>query len=217
MISSGQRHTPRAVALRAHGSRQAELRVLAAAVLVFMITLLLLGRTAAAQTNAPAEEFSSFAINMGALTSGSTANVILTINRWSTDAERQRLLAVLKEKGQQAMLEALQDQKRAGTIRTPSSVGYDLQFAWQEPTEKGGRRILIATDRPIGFAEAQNRGRTMDYPLTVIEFHMPPEGTGQGTMSVAAKMIPAGRTVLVENYDTQPVRLNNIQARTLDR
>jgi hypothetical protein len=29
--------------------------------------------------------------------------------------------------------------------------------------------------------------------------------------------VPAGRTTIVENFDTQPVRLNSIEARKLDK
>lgn len=33
--------------------------------------------------------------------------------------------------------------------------------------EDGGRDVVIATDRPIGFWEATARPRTIDYPFTV--------------------------------------------------
>jgi hypothetical protein len=51
----------------------------------------------------------------------------------------------------------------------------------------------------------------------VIEILMPAEGKGQGTMTVAASIVAAGKTLIVENYDTQPVRLNNVEARVLDK
>ena len=174
----------------------------------------------AAQTNIEPEEFSAFAVNMGALTSpggASTANLVITVNRWSTQAEQDRIFALLKEKGPQAMLDALQDLKPVGTIRTTQSIGYDLRLAFQEQAQNGARRVIIATDRPIGFAEASYRGRTLDYPLTIIDMTLPAEGVGKGTMSIAARMIPAGKRLIVENYDTQPVQLNRVEARKLKR
>ena len=102
-----------------------------------------------------------------------------------------------------------------GTLRTPESVGYDLRLAYDEPCKDGGRRILIATDRPIGFAEARVRPPSIDYPFTIIDMTLSPEGKGEGTMSVAAKLIPTGKNIVFENYDTQPVRLNRIESRKL--
>ena len=46
---------------------------------------------------------------------------------------------------------------------------------------------------------------------------LPPAGFGQGTLAIAAKIIPAGKTVLIENYDTQPVQLNRIETRKLTK
>ncbi len=184
---------------------------------MLLAALLLVAPAAHAQSNIEPEEFTAFAINMGSYTVGTTASVIITVNRWNSQAERDNLFTLLREKGAKAFLDALQDVKRVGSLRTPQSVGYDLRLALVEPGKDGGRRILIATDRPISFAEARNRPPTIDYPFTVIEMHMPPEGKGEGTMSVAARIVPAGRTVLVENFDTQPVRLNNIESRKLTK
>ena len=77
--------------------------------------------------------------------------------------------------------------------------------------------MLLVTDRPLGFYEARNRPHTIDYPLTVIEMSLKPDGTGQGTLSLAARMLPAGKNIVVENFDTQPIRLNRIQTRTLTK
>lgn len=178
---------------------------------------LLINAGLAAQTRGEPEEFSAFAINMGALTGGGTAQLIMTVNRWSTDAERIALFTTLREKGADAMLNELQRAKRVGSLRTPNSIGYDIRLALEEPGKDGGRRVLLVTDRPVGFAEATNRPPSIDYPFTVIDIQMPPTGRGQGTMSIAAKIIPAGKTVLVENFDTQPVQLNRVETRKLTK
>ena len=170
------------------------------------------GAAPAAQTHGDPEEFTAFAVNMGALTGGGTAQLIININKWNTQAERDELFSVLK-KGQDALLDQLRRAKSVGTLRTPNSIGYDLRLALEEPGKDGGRRVLVVTDRPVGFSEATSRPPSIDYPFTVIDMQIPATGYGQGTMSIAAKIIPAGRTVLVENYDTQPVQLNRIEAR----
>src|SRR5688500_3013458 len=138
---------------------------------------------ARAQTG-EAEEFTAFAINMGALTSGGTASLIITVNQWSSQEERDALFATLREKGADALLAAMRRAKRVGTLRTPDSVGYDLRLALEEPGKDGGRRVLLVTDRPVSFGEATNRPPSMDYPFTVMDIHMPREGNGEGTLSL---------------------------------
>ena len=183
------------------------------------VAMALAGSVASAQTTGEPEEFSTFAVNMGALTSGggATAQLIITVNRWSTAAERDGLLGTLKEKGQQALLDALGRAKRVGTLRTPQTVGYELRLALDEPGKDGGRRVLLFTDRPIGFYESRERPPSVEYPFTVIDMRLGPDGKGQGTMSLAAKIIPAGKNLVIENYDTQPVQLNKIESRKLNK
>lgn len=178
---------------------------------------LLWGAASRAQTMGDPEEFSAFAVNMGNLVSGTTATMVITVNRWSTAAERENALTILREKGPNGLLELLQKSSRVGSLRTTESIGYDLRYAIQDPLPEGGRRVLLVTDRPLGFYEARNRPHTIDYPLTVIEMSLKPDGTGQGTLSLAARMLPAGKNIVVENFDTQPIRLNRIQTRTLTK
>ncbi len=172
---------------------------------------------AAPQASAEPEEFTAFAVAMGRISTGATATFIFNISRWTSDTERDKLFGALREKGQRAMIDAFRDTTRVGTMRTPHTVGYDLHFAYQEPAPEGRRRIIIATDRPIDFAEARVRPPTMDYPLTIVEMVLGPDGKGQGSMHIAARLVPAGKTLVIESFDTQPVQLNNIQSRKLSR
>lgn len=155
----------------------------------------------------------AWAVNMSNIATGANATVDIAIERWSTEEERQKLITTFKEKGADKLLDALQDMKRIGYIRLPTSIGYDLHFARQVPMDEGGQKIIIATDRPIGFAEARNQPRTIDYPFTLIEIHLSPDGTGQGKMSLATKIsFNKKENVLeLENYASEPVRLQNVK------
>ena len=119
---------------------------------------------------------------------------------------------MLKKDGADKLLDALQDTKPVGIIKTPDSLGYDLHYANQTPLPDGGRRIVIATDRPIGFWEASHRPRTIDYPFTVIQMEIDKDGKGKGTLSYATKIIPAGDTIVLENFGIQPVMLTEIKS-----
>ena len=168
-----------------------------------------------AQTHGDPVEFTAFAVNMGSIVRGSTANLIITVNRWSTQAERDSVFTSLREKGPEGLFNVLKDLKRVGSLRTAQTVGYDLRLAISDPLPEGGTRVMLATDRPLSFYEATNRPVTYDYPITVIDMQLKPDGTGEGTMSLAARIIPAGKNIVVENYDTQPIKLNRIETRKL--
>jgi hypothetical protein len=120
---------------------------------------------------------------------------------------------VLQEKGPAELLKQLQKMKPVGRIRTPDSIGYDLRYAQQTPSEDGGRTIVIATDRPIGFWEATQRPRSIDYPFTVIQMKLDRDGNGSGTLSYATRIVARGNNVIeLEDFATQPIMLNNIKS-----
>ena len=150
---------------------------------------------------------------------GRTGHVEIDITRWSTRAESDRLLAVLEEQGQQGFLAALQKNPRVGSIRTPGQLAYDLRFASQSPLPDGGSQILIATDRPIGFSELWNQTRSVDYPFTWIQVRLNGDREGEGTMSLATKVIPTGGPdLVVENYGfMQPTLLKSLREEPLKR
>jgi hypothetical protein len=164
-----------------------------------------------AQTLGEPEEFTAVAIKNNNLGSGA-GTVLIKVTRWSTEAERTRLLQALKTKGQDQLLDELQDMKSVGTIRTPDTLAYDLRYAHQQPGEDGGRQIVLATDRPIGFWEAANRPRTIQYPFTVIQMQMGSEGRGKGTLSYATKIVARKDVIELENFSTQPIMLTDIRS-----
>ena len=177
--------------------------------MVIGAALLLSRAVPVAQTLGEKERFTAIAVVNNERAAGSGI-VQIDINRWSTAAERDTLLNALTKEGADKLLDALQGTKSVGIIKTPDSLGYDLHYAIQTPLPDGGRRIVIATDRPIGFWEARNRPRTIDYPFTVIQMEIDKDGKGKGTLSYATKIIPAGNTIVLENFATQPVMLTEI-------
>jgi len=173
--------------------------------------LALVSAEPAAQLREVPEDFTAVAVAANNITSGA-GTVLISLDRWSAAAERTTLVRTLREKGPRAMLDVLQDVRPVGRIRTPDSLGYDLRYAQQTPAEDGGRRIVIATDRPIGFWEAWHRPRSIDYPFTVIQMHIGPDGRGTGTMSIATKIRAYGSILELEDFASSPVMLTDIRA-----
>jgi len=144
---------------------------------------------------------------------GAAGTVEFIVNRWSSEADRDRLMAVMFDKGPGKLLDALQGMPRIGFIRTPGSIGWDIRFARHIPDADGGERVLLVTDRRMGFREVANRHRTVDYPFTVIELRMQQSGEGEGKVSVATRIIPDKKNNLVtlENYEIQPIMLTSVK------
>jgi hypothetical protein len=158
------------------------------------------------------ESFTGFAINMNS--GPKTGTIDFTIERWSTDAERDQLLAIIAEKPKdptQPLLRALQKLPKVGGIRTPETLSWDLHYARQFPDPEGGRKIVLATDRPIAFAEARNSTRSMDYPFTIVEIHLDKNDKGEGKILAGTKIfVDKNKNLVLENYAQQPVRFNEI-------
>jgi hypothetical protein len=163
-----------------------------------------------AQTMGTPERYVANAVNMNR---GAAGTIEIVVNRWSTDKDRDRLMSVMMNKGPEKLLDALQDMPRMGYIKTPDSIGWDLHFARKLPGKDGGERVVLVTDRRIGFWEAANRPRSIDYPFTVIELRLNHDGEGEGKISVATKIIAdkENNVVTLENYDTQPVLLTSVK------
>jgi len=174
-------------------------------------SLLAVSSSVIAQTHGEKEEFTAVAIANNNIRSGA-GTVLISVDRWSTNAERERFVSTLMNKGPRALIDALQDTPPVGRIRTPDSIGYDLRYAHQTPAEDGGRRIVIATDRPIGFWEAYNRPRTVDYPFTIVQMQIGPDGRGTGTLSEFTKVLAYEDNIYLENFASAPVMLTDIRA-----
>jgi hypothetical protein len=165
---------------------------------------------------------SAFAVNMSTVAPGTTAVMDINVTRWSTPQEREKLLTTAVEKGPDALLRELQRMPNHGRIRIPgwmgpdphnARLGWDLHYAWNTPGDDGGQRIVIATDRYIGFWEARERPRTIDYPFMLIEIRLDKSGKGVGKMAVATKIEfdKKKNAMVLENYASEPVRLNEIK------
>jgi len=168
---------------------------------------------AVAQTNGQPERFVANAVSLSPEYGTGQRIVEINVDRWSPPSDRASLVAALM-KSPDELLKQLQKTRPVGTIRTPDSLGYDLHYAQQTPLPEGGRSIVIATDRPIGFWEATNRPRSIDYPFTVIQMNLDRNGMGSGTLSYATRITTKNNIIELENFASQPIMLNNIKAET---
>ncbi len=188
-------------------------RVLVGAVLLTAVTSI----PAAQPAPTLPERFTALAVSLGGpRTEGGATQIEMTINQWSTPEQTKRLMGVMKDKGAEALLDTLREMKPVGTISTPGNLAYDLHYAHQEPAADGGRRIFLATDRPITYWQAVNQPRVVNYPFTFIELRMNGKGEGEGKLALATKINVSdeGKTIELVSYRTQPIQLNQVRRRT---
>ena len=189
--------------------------VISTAVSLSLATALLVPMAASTASAKDEPEILRLSANAVDLNNGvRTASIDIVIERWSTPEEISNLKAILVEgNDDNKLLSAVQKIKpRCGFARTSTSLGWDIQFARETPLPDGGRKIVVATDRPVGMWEARNSGRSKDYQFSLAEIRLPATGKGQGKAIPHAQLgfNKETNTLQIENYDREPVRLNEI-------
>jgi hypothetical protein len=173
--------------------------------------LVVLSIAAGAQTSGTPERYTALAAN---LNTGGSGVVEMVVDRWSTEAERNRLVTLLLQQGPEKLLDVLEDLPRVGYIRLDGGLGYDLHYSQKIKGPDGGERVVLATNRPIGFWEAATSPRSINYPFTVIELRLNTDGEGEGRLSFATKITADNdsKVITLENYETQPVLMRSVKS-----
>jgi hypothetical protein len=147
--------------------------------------------------------------------SGSTANVTININGYSTQAEIDSVKSALLSGGQDAAIKAMGKLKGKGRVSLVGHVGFfDLKLVAERPNETG-RIVIGVTDRPIRFLEAYYSGRSMDYKLGILEISLKKDEKGreegEGVLIYAGKVKVEGNKVEIENYSAEPVKMMGVR------
>jgi len=166
---------------------------------------------------------SGWALNMSNIATGANQTIQIDINRWSNPSQREHLIQTFMEKKQGGLVRELEKQPELGRFRFPGymgpdpsnvmRLGTDIRYAMSEALPDNGRRIVIITPRVIGFREARNQPRTVDYPFTLFEMRFDSSGKGEGRMAYMTQInFDKKKNVIeLENYSSEPVRLNQLK------
>ena len=173
---------------------------------------------ASAQTSGEKLVITAFAVNMSNIGTGATPRCRFTS---TSGPPRGRARVADHDHGREGPggpVEGAAEAAGEGPVPDPNSAGRDphnlrlglqLRYAWEAPLPEGGRRIVLAADRYIGMAEAQQQPRTIDYPFTLFEIRVNKDGEGEGKLAYATKIrFDKDKKVMeLENYSSEPVRL----------
>ena len=68
---------------------------------------------------------------------------------------------------------------------------------------------------PIGFVEARNSTRSMDYPFTMIEFRFNQAGVGEGRMSTGTQIVKSkdGTHLELETWQNTPTLFTDVKSK----
>jgi hypothetical protein len=155
----------------------------------------------------------AFAVNTNNTAGRAAGTLDIVVERWSSDAEVDKLRGVLKENPDKLLSTVQSLKPRAGYVRGQNTIGWDLHFAREASLPDGGHRIVLGSDRPMSFWELTNRPRSADYEFLLVEIHLDKDGKGSGTLAPAAMVNydEDTKTLEVENFQNQPVRLTQVE------
>jgi hypothetical protein len=184
------------------------------AVAVLAVLVVPLGLSSAYAKDEPVMRLSAFAISQEG--SGGQATVFnISIDRWSTPQEIAGLKELLVQKGDAALLAALEKIKPpCGYISTNNSVGWDLHGAIQTPLPNGGQKVVLITNRPMSFARAAGDPNSQNYQFTLVEFRLDKDngrkGEGKLAQSVGITYNPTTKGLELTNYGALPLALSDV-------
>jgi hypothetical protein len=173
----------------------------------FLLTLLL-----AAAVPAISQTETIDAQAMGTSTQlGKSVGIKLTINNYSTPADRQVLVDAFKKGQSQGLSKALEKMPSVGRIAITGTLGYDVAYIRVIPTPTG-RTIRFATNRLIRFAEAYYNTQSKDFDLTFGEININDKDKKKsgGVLYPASQLIINSKGELQVELRQNPWNLVNI-------
>jgi hypothetical protein len=139
------------------------------ALAVAILCLLMVGSSGAEEKKKKKDSRTADRIEATATSTGTQVgqmiSVTIIVYEYSPPEDQKILLDAFESGGQEGLTNALSKMSAKGRIAVTGTLGYDLNYIRQWPTDDG-RRIRFATDRPIRFGEAWAGGRSTEYSLS---------------------------------------------------
>lgn len=150
--------------------------------------------------------------NAGNPVSGETSLFDITISEWTSEVERQDLLATIESEGSTAVRGWLQGKESKGRIAARSELGIALRYAYRIE-RAGGSTVFLAADRPVDVEESIGRGLfSKAYENTLVVLELDEQGRGNGTLMIGAEigMGPDGE-LRFKSASPEPLRLGDVR------
>ena len=156
-------------------------------------------------------QFAATAFGQAGALAGKSFGTNIYITGWSLDQQVQDYVSVLKEKGPNGLVSAMEKTSDVGRLSPTGFVGSGFRFARYRPTANGGLHIVMVTNRPMSFGEVYRSGRSTDYQFGIVVLDVDKNGKGTGTLAPVCKIKFNKKNELeIENYGQKPFRLANV-------
>jgi hypothetical protein len=177
-----------------------------------ILTFLMLSSGAAQEPQAPVPaQYSANAIGQSGTVAGKSFGLNVYIDAVSPEGQVDELIEILRQKGQDGLVSALEKSKDLGRVSPTGSVGTTMRVVLINPRPDGGQHIVLATNRPIAFGELYNGTRSRDYPIGILVLNVDGNGKGSGTFAPLCKVkFNKKKELVVEHYGQKPFRVVNV-------
>jgi hypothetical protein len=167
-----------------------------------------------AETVVLAERFTFVAANAPQDALNKDRRLSLTLQRWSTDAERDRMAAAVAEPAK--LLDAFRDVGGIGYLQWPGGVEYTIRYAHRTQRPDGSADLTLVIERPLWVWWDTNAKWTPDPGFTLLQVRLNKDGTGEGR-AMATTRIRSDKETGIALADTNaPVLLTDVR-RTSER
>ena len=156
-------------------------------------------------------QFAATAFGQAGAAAGKSFGANIYITAWTSDQKVQEFISILKEKGPNGLVSAMEKTPDVGRLSPTGFVGSGFRFARYRPTAEGGLHIVMVTNRPMSFGELYRGGRSTDYQFGIVVLEVDKNGKGTGTLAPVCKIKFNKKNELeIENYGQKPLRLANV-------
>ena len=132
---------------------------------------------------------------------------------WSTEQDRQALIAAFQQGGDKALYDLLDKQEEMAFVSLPETMGYQMRYAFQSESN-GKRMITLATNRPIAMGEVMRGSLSQDDNISLVFLELDPKtGEGTGEMIVGASFGVNKKTgkFEIETLGREPIKFTTVK------
>src|ERR1700727_1803763 len=133
-------------------------------------------------------QFAATAFGQAGTVAGRSFGLNLYITGWTTNQQVRDYISVLKEKGPDGLVRAMEKTSDVGRLSPTGFVGSGFRFARYRPTADGGLHIVMVTNRPMSFGELYHGGRSTSYQFGIVVLNVDKNGKGTGTLAPVCKI-----------------------------